>query len=150
MAIDDAIKQRLGIKYKCAKQLAEEARAALGSEATEDEIIEEACEIFEDMEEDEQEEMRVPATTEEPEWKRKAKEQAEKREQEWAKEEEQKRLRAEAEARGELDEPEGPGYGVTTTTTTTRTISKTSKIVKVKPEGPATQVGATVSCCVVM
>lgn len=148
--IDENVKNKLNIKYKDAKKLVEEARDVLGSDATDDQIIQEACDIFEDMPKQEQEAMETPIQSEEPEWKRKAKEQAARREAEWEEEERQKKLRAAAEARGEI--PEGPGYGVTTVTkSTTRTTSKTSKVVNVKPEGPRTEFGgATVSCCVVM
>lgn len=90
-SVEDVIKTRLGIKWSAAKELAAQAAADIKestgqSDIEDDEIVEEACDIFEDLDEDEKEEMRLSAQPVEPHWKRKAREQAEKREREFDRE----------------------------------------------------------------
>jgi hypothetical protein len=147
---ENAIKQRLNIKYVDAKKLLQEAKENLGIEGPigdrEDEVIEEACEIFEDMEPEEQESMRNTGSAGgEPEWKRKALAAAAKREQQWQhnnpntgnneagsldSEERGKRMAQQAEADPVLEDQEDEGPVITTTTTTTvkKTVKKTANV----------------------
>ena len=103
--LEGIVQKRLNIKWVDAKRLIDDALRNCeitnpnGSSEIpmnrQDEIIEEACEIFADLTTTEQEQMRLPnnddttftskrdGSTTEPEWKRKARIQAERREAEW-------------------------------------------------------------------
>lgn len=80
--VEDAIKERLGIKWIHAKRLAEEAKSNLGENCKDDQVVEEAVKIFNRLKKAEQKEMLVSKSSE-PDWKRKARQQTEKREQHW-------------------------------------------------------------------
>lgn len=99
-SVESTVQQRLGIKWVDAKRLVQDAARNCeinGLESTrnrEEEVIEEACELFEDLDDAEKARMRIssPAVDNdsaaaaagvEPAWKRKAREQAERREAEW-------------------------------------------------------------------
>ena len=103
--LESIVQTRLNIKWVHAKQLIHDAlrNCEIISDddsknttiplSRQDEIIEEACEIFSDLTTTEQDQMRLQTTKEttpsnddqesEPEWKRKARIQAERREAEW-------------------------------------------------------------------
>jgi hypothetical protein len=104
--VESIVQKRLNIKWVDAKRLVRDAmhNCELLSKQQQqhsnneipthrqDEVIEEACEIFADLTSDEQDQMRLNTTTAttdndiddtEPEWKRKARIQAERREAEW-------------------------------------------------------------------
>lgn len=84
----DAVKKKLGIKWVDAKALVERAMESCEIQGDtvpknrEDEVLEEAIELFEDLDEAEQERMRQEAN-EQPAWKVKALRAAEKREEEF-------------------------------------------------------------------
>ena len=102
--LESIVQKRLNIKWVHAKQLIHDAlrnceiisdddsKSTTIPLSRQDEIIEEACEIFSDLTTTEQDQMRLQTTKEtpsnddqesEPEWKRKARIQAERREAEW-------------------------------------------------------------------
>lgn len=92
--LETAVAEKLNIKWVDAKRLVTEAIVNVEIEGEvpldrEEEVLEEACELFEDLEEHEKAAMRKPKgpamneNGEEPEWKRKARENAERREAEW-------------------------------------------------------------------
>ena len=102
--IENTVQQRLGIKWVDAKRLVLDATrnceindCSIIPADRNEEVIEEACEIFNDLDEAEQARMRKSladedsaaaaaatiTTREEPAWKRKAREHAERREAAW-------------------------------------------------------------------
>jgi hypothetical protein len=100
--LETIVQKRLNIKWVDAKHLVQDAIRNCDLESAlrhnkipmdrEDEIVEEVCEIFKDLDPDEQNRMRINnngsssdtnANANEPEWKRKIREQAERREAEW-------------------------------------------------------------------
>jgi hypothetical protein len=91
--LENAVADKLGIKWVDAKRLVKQAILNVEIEGPvvpvdrEEEVLEEACEIFEDLEEHEKAAMRKPQSqsnnSEEPEWKQKAIENAQRREAEW-------------------------------------------------------------------
>jgi hypothetical protein len=128
-ALENNIKDRLGIKWVDARRLREDAQDALGitisgSEGREEDVLLEAQKRFESLSSAEQEERRVPeGGDDEPEWNRKAREQAERREREWEEQAnavKKKQEREEAIARGEPveDEIKGPKKIIQVTRTT--------------------------------
>jgi hypothetical protein len=151
--LETAVQKRLNIKYVDAKQLVQEAKENLELPASplspeqEDAVIQEACEIFEDMEPGEQDAMRVHQkdSSVEPEWQRKAKAAAAKREQQMQPlptndgEERGRRMAQQAQADPVLDDDDDNNNtttvivqevdtpGSTTTTTVTKKVTKTSK-----------------------
>lgn len=95
--LETTIKQKLGIKFVDAKNLLAQAKEAceIANDAVVpsdrfDEVLEEACELFADLDEATQENMRASASAE-PEWKKRARAVCEKREAEF-----QSKLNAEA------------------------------------------------------
>ena len=174
--LENLVKQKLDIKWIDARRLVQEAQVALGIAKRDvgerqDEVLEEALEIFEDLPPEEQDEMRAPEEVTEPEWKRKAREQAEKREQEWAAAAQKIKDAGpvppvvDTEAESEEEEPIGRSSQplVTsetpwTTTSTTRTATKTKRVIKPSPTGIARDgdpiQGGTVYhktvCCVIL
>lgn len=124
--IEDTVKQKLGIRWLDAKRLVQDAvrNCAIDMEGPnykknsipadrEKEVIAEACELFEDLDEAEKDQMRKSRADEknaiaadgvpEPEWKRKAREHAERREAAWLAQ--QKGTQANATAREALAIP---------------------------------------------
>lgn len=95
-SVESTVQKKLGIKWVDAKNLVHQATVAceissgIPSDRTE-EVINEACEIFADLDEAEQKRMRLPEPSnggtggigEESDWRQKAREQAERRDAEW-------------------------------------------------------------------
>ena len=165
--LDDSLKKKLGIKWKDAKRLIEEAKESLGyeqgpwDEEQEEEILEEATFIFEDYTPEEQEAMKVPDAEKEPDWKRKAREQAEKREREWEEQAAAERRRREQEALAAAHaaqnggKPEAPkGHAVPTRVTTIKRGMNGEEIVEERIEtkiiDPSTAHKHTVYCCTIL
>jgi hypothetical protein len=102
--IQDQVKQKLGIKWVHARDLTNQAIAALHIDSNDrsiieernNDIIDEACELFADLSPAEQEKMKIPADdSNQSDFKKKAMATAAKREQEWADQVEKERLAAE-------------------------------------------------------
>jgi len=151
MPADQLIKTKLSIRYIDARRLAQEAAQGLASGATEANIVEEACELFEDLGHEEQEAMKAAADAE-PEWKRKALEQAERREREWEIQAARERQQTDGKAQSatiENDDETG-AYGPGSETTTYTTVKRTSTTRVVPVDGGPHQVGTSASCCVVL
>lgn len=150
MPVENLIQQRLGVKYTDAKKLLQEAQASLPDDATEAEIIEEACEIFEDLEPHEQSAMLKSQATEEPAWKKKAIAAAERREAEW-------KEQAEMEERGRLMAQQAEGDALVERTqalpteqpgtTVTTTVTKTSRVTTSRAP---LEVDGKVMCCTIL
>jgi hypothetical protein len=112
--IQDQVKKKLNIKWVNARELTDEAirvlhidpRDADTIREREDDILEEACEIFEDLTPEEQNAMRIPESADgeegsssAPDWKKKAMATAAKREKEWADQVQRERDEADEKAR---------------------------------------------------
>jgi hypothetical protein len=150
MPVDQLIKSRLGIRYADAKRLEQEARESLGDGATPEELLEEAVELFEDLDESEKEILLAPENAE-SDWKRKAREQAERREREWEQQAERDWLATEVVARGEsFSEEAAPGpfetisHKIMKKTTTTRVVIHPGD-----GPSPRPKVTATAACCAI-
>ena len=139
MPAESVVQKELGIKYVDARKLVHEAQASLGIQGAagdrEQEVIDEAIEIFEDLDAQEQDAMRVNSSGGDSEWKQKAKAAAERREKEWAEQaamEERGRMMAQqAEADPVLPEASENDEGGGTTTVTT-TVTKTTRVIESK------------------
>ena len=140
--LENTVKDKLGIKWVCARDLVHQAREKLSNRVTdeddddssvdEDEVLLETLKIFQALSNKQQDEMRLPEQVVEPDWKEKAKAQAERRERQWE-EEEATRAREEAFARGEAveDEIQGP--------------KKIIRVTKVTKDGNDTEVVETIT-----
>lgn len=133
--VENLVKQRLGIKYIDAKRLTEEAEDLLKGEdvpITEEDVVEEAVALFEEMTLEEQEAMKIPEESGEPEWKRKAREQAERREKEWAEAEAQRQAEVVQERQEQALSNEGTAAAVQAGRLTAQEAAKGKTTVKVK------------------
>ena len=143
--LENTVKDKLGIKWVCARDLVQQARTKLDANrddddddysVDEDEVLLETLKIFQALSNKEQEKMRVPEQTLEPDWKQKAKAQAERRERQWEEDEAARQAaiaREEAIARGEQveDEVQGP--------------KKIIRVTKVTKDGKDTEVVETIT-----
>jgi hypothetical protein len=152
--VENAIQQKLGIKYVDARRLVQEAQQSLGIPAGHQQpvaaecqvhVVEEAIDIFEELTPEEQAEMLQPVLLEqgepaaEADWTRRAREQAEKREREWEQEAAGATATAPADPNAEravastesseddpeLEEEDEDPYSTRSSVTKTRTKTKT-------------------------
>lgn len=83
-SLEDAVKDKLQIKWVDARQLVGKARDKVGADAEKHEVFAEATKLFSALPKKEQDRMRLAAEKPEPAWRQRAIEQATKREQQWA------------------------------------------------------------------